>query len=76
MLRQIISKRECYERIRHTARMISDKMQKSPGGDQYTFTGSTNLVDNLREALSEFDWEHDAEFCDDVPEVREETGAL
>lgn len=46
------------EGIRQLARMIADNLEESPGGDIYTYKGSTNDVDDLKAALSNFDHEH------------------
>jgi len=38
------------------ARLISDHMNSSPGGDQYTYEGPTGDVDGLRDVLDKLDW--------------------
>lgn len=38
------------------ARIVSDELSLSAGGDSYAFNGSTNSVDGLREALDKLDW--------------------
>lgn len=40
-----------YRQLYIAARMVCNELKRSPGGDQYTFEGSTNLVDNLENEL-------------------------
>jgi hypothetical protein len=39
------------EEVRAFAQLVADEFELSPGGDLYQFTGSTNNIDGLRDAL-------------------------
>ena len=42
--------------LKAAAKTVSNKFSQSPGGDCYTYNGSMNDVEWLREALSNFEW--------------------
>lgn len=41
-------------RIRSAAKTLMLFMKVSPGGDEYTYTGSMNLVEDLQTAMDEY----------------------
>jgi hypothetical protein len=45
-----------YREIASRARIISDYMHRSAGGDQFTYEGSTGEIDALRDCLDKLDW--------------------
>lgn len=53
--------------IKTRARIVSDHFRRSPGGDEYTYTGNTNMIDDLRDALDHYDeqYEHIDELDDE-----------
>mgnify|MGYP000004935766 FL=1 len=48
---KILKSLEC---VREAAQEVADNMKASPAGDEYKFEGSTNDIDELREALEEY----------------------
>ncbi len=48
--------RVALKELRFCTRMVMDNMEKSPGGDAYTYEGSTSDADALREALDAAEW--------------------
>lgn len=44
---------EAFQKLYEQAQILSMEMEVSPGGDQYIFTGSVNVVVDLRDMLSD-----------------------